>query len=254
MAFSSRCLVPSIMILTLTGCVQHTFAPGPGMSAMDYEPDTANCRIFSRGATPGFGFSASGSPKFVAGSMVGAAIGAGIASAIIQNQNYNDCMQARGWRVVDGLKPAPAVTVPPTPQPVAPVATVAATPPPRPLPVAMTTTASSTSAKVISLSPTVTAPLANRREFLVKAADVDATRADLLRMEAPRGVVLLDVLAGGAAASSGLKPGDVLLAFNGSSVRDVNDLVRNLAVIPAGGQAQFRIWRNDTEQSLTVRF
>jgi hypothetical protein len=63
----SRLPVAPLAPLLLGGCVTHTFAPGPGMAAADFEPDSAGCRLFARGTDPGFTFGASGSPKFVAG-------------------------------------------------------------------------------------------------------------------------------------------------------------------------------------------
>ena len=239
MRSSSWRAMPPIILLTLTGCVQHTFAPGPGMTAFDYEPQSAECRIFARSNSPGFGFSASGSPKFVAGSMVGAAIGAGIATAVANNHNYNDCMEAKGWRVVDDVKP-------PTAAAGITSAAAAATPPPQ----ATIVTASAASSSVAPLPP---APVSSSRAFQVRAAVVDEARAVSLRMDAPRGVVLLDVIAGGAAASSGLLPGDVVLAFNGSPVLGIGDLTRDLDRIPGGGQAQVTIWRLDTERSLMLQ-
>jgi hypothetical protein len=95
-------LTISVAAALLGGCVTHTFAPGPGMSALDFEPDSAQCRLFARGARTGFAFGAAGSPKFVGAAMGGAAVGYAIGSAIEQNQNFNDCLQARGWRIADG--------------------------------------------------------------------------------------------------------------------------------------------------------
>jgi hypothetical protein len=47
----------------------------------------------------------------VASYSAGAALGVGIASAIEQNENFNDCMQARGWRIADGKAPVPEATL-----------------------------------------------------------------------------------------------------------------------------------------------
>jgi len=88
--------------LILGACVNHTFAPGPGMSADQFEPDSARCRIFAREDAPAFAFSAAGSQQFVESSMAGAAVGHTIGAAVRENQDYNDCMEALGWRVVDG--------------------------------------------------------------------------------------------------------------------------------------------------------
>jgi hypothetical protein len=115
-------------------------------------------------------------------------------------------------------------------------------------------TASTASAALAPSSPTPVAPVPGRREFLAKAADVSEATSVALRMNAPRGVVLLDVLTGGAAASSGLLPGDVILAFNGAPVEGVAGLAQDLGTIPKGGRAQINIWRKDAERSLTLRF
>src|SRR5690242_210405 len=102
-----RYSLPSLLLplALLSACVQHTYAPGPGMSSLDFEPDSARCRLFARGSQSGYAFGASGSQQFVAGATVGAAIGYGIAAAVERNQNFNDCMQARGWRIADGSPP-----------------------------------------------------------------------------------------------------------------------------------------------------
>ena len=115
-------------------------------------------------------------------------------------------------------------------------------------------TASAASTPLAPLPPIPTAPASSHRAFLVKAAEVNDATAISLRMDAPRGVVLLDVIAGGAAASSGLLPGDVVLAFNDTPVAGVSDLAQDLNGIPRGGQARLRIWRNDAEKSLMIRF
>jgi hypothetical protein len=92
-------------VITLGGCAVHNFAPGPGMSAYDFEPQAAECRLFARSG--GHAVAAFGRPAYVAGALIGSAIG----QAVRQQNDYNDCMQARGWRVVDGVQ-APATTLP----------------------------------------------------------------------------------------------------------------------------------------------
>jgi hypothetical protein len=83
---------PHVVVLAavtalLNGCVNPTFAPGPGMLASDFGPDSARCRLFARGGMPqpGFMVGASGSPGFVAGAMGGAILASGIASAMAQS-------------------------------------------------------------------------------------------------------------------------------------------------------------------------
>ena len=96
-------------LIPLSACVTHNFVPGPGMSADDMPADKARCRMFSRGANPGHEFGAYGSPKFVAAAVATDAVVAGVGDAIRTNENYNDCMEARGWRIADTASPAPAL-------------------------------------------------------------------------------------------------------------------------------------------------
>ena len=84
------------MTFLACGREQHTFVPGPGMSAASLEFGLCSMSSFCGGMKTGFAFQASGSPKFVAASTGGAAIGYAIGSAIEQNSNFNDCMEARG--------------------------------------------------------------------------------------------------------------------------------------------------------------
>jgi S1-C subfamily serine protease len=114
-------------------------------------------------------------------------------------------------------------------------------------------TASSVSAQLATLARRPVIHVARRHEFLAKVAEVDERTAALLRMDGPRGLVLLDVSAKGAAASGGLKPGDVILGFNGTPVSAVADLTRQLETIPRGERAQVSIWRNEEERSLLIR-
>jgi S1-C subfamily serine protease len=120
-------------------------------------------------------------------------------------------------------------------------------------PLAATVTASSISAQIALLAHRPVIHVARRREFLAKVAEVDERTAALLRMETARGLVLLDVSAKGAAASGGLKPGDVILGFNGVPVSAIGDLTRQLETIPRGERAQVSLWRNGEERSLLIR-
>jgi len=84
-------------VIGLSGCAQHTWIPGPGRSASEFEPTSAQCRMAARNG--GGGFVAVGRPAFVAGAALGNAIGQGIRA---QN-DFNDCMSASGFLVADGI-------------------------------------------------------------------------------------------------------------------------------------------------------
>jgi PDZ domain len=233
-------------IASLTACVSHTWAPGPGMSPAAFSADEAKCRIFARSAGSGFEFEASGSPRFVATATVTAALADGIAGAIEANENFNDCLQARGWIVADHA-PASAAS------------TSLQQPPSRLAAVSLVTTANGASTSAPMTSRGVPTPLAApavqaRRPLLVRAAMVTPETAMLLRLGPPRGVVLLDVGAGGAASSAGMMAGDVILSFNGLAVRNVGDIDRELENVKGGTLVTASIWRDDTERLVSIQF
>jgi hypothetical protein len=92
---AKRAPVVMVLLLSLGGCVSHNWAPGPGMNAGDFGPARARCSLLARHS--GSGFSAYGSASYVAGAALGHAIG----ESIRANQDFNDCMEATGWRIAD---------------------------------------------------------------------------------------------------------------------------------------------------------
>jgi serine protease Do len=66
------------------------------------------------------------------------------------------------------------------------------------------------------------------------------------------GALLIGVKPDSPAAAAGLHPGDFILAFDGRPVGDLRALARAIAMAPIGGHVMVRVWRNRTEQSLTV--
>ena len=67
------------------------------------------------------------------------------------------------------------------------------------------------------------------------------------------GVLLSGVLEGGPAARGGIKPGDVLVAVNGNSTKDVRQLLNQIAQIGPGNEATLKILRKDKELELKVQ-
>jgi len=93
--------------LLLAGCVTHTWAPPPGGTDVTFDQQSAQCRLFARGITPSGGFvAASGKPAFVGAFVGGALIGSAIGTAVATQNNFNDCMSASGWQIVDHQAPA----------------------------------------------------------------------------------------------------------------------------------------------------
>lgn len=82
------------LALFLGACASHTWAPGPDAKGT-YEEASAKCSLLARHS--GGGFYAQGTPSFVAGATLGAAVG----EAIRTQTDFNDCMAATGWVVAD---------------------------------------------------------------------------------------------------------------------------------------------------------
>lgn len=101
MRAGKRFAAVAAIVALLTGCVSHTWAPGPQVSG-DFGAVSGQCKLMSMGASSGGGFvAAAGNPRFV-GAVVGASVLAGaIGSAVRQQNIYNACMEANGFVIAD---------------------------------------------------------------------------------------------------------------------------------------------------------
>jgi hypothetical protein len=93
-----------VACVSLAACVSHTWAPGP-TATKPFGQASGECKLLAMGANQGtFAF---GSQAYVAGAMIGGAIG----NAVRQNTAYNACLEAQGFVAVDP-QPAPAASPP----------------------------------------------------------------------------------------------------------------------------------------------
>ena len=100
-------IVAIVLALGVAGCATENWTPGPDARGTVDEA-TGRCNLMARHS--GGGFFAAGSPSFVAGAALGAAIG----EAVRTNADFNDCMKASGWVPVKD-KPAQTAYIVPTP-------------------------------------------------------------------------------------------------------------------------------------------
>ena len=81
--------------------------------------------------------------------------------------------------------------------------------------------------------------------------DIDADRANVIKLGDPRGVEVVSVEEESPADHAGLKPGDVLLSYNGEAVVGGQQLGRLVAETPRGRRVKIEYWR-DGKVSTTV--
>jgi serine protease Do len=70
--------------------------------------------------------------------------------------------------------------------------------------------------------------------------------------DAPRGVYIAEVAAGGSAERGGMLPGDIVTSFNGERVTMGAELLIALNACRVGDEVQVVVWRGGTEHTLTI--
>jgi len=70
------------------------------------------------------------------------------------------------------------------------------------------------------------------------------------KLDSPRGALVAEVVGGSPAASAGLKPGDVIVAFQGEPIQNPHDLTRRVAGTPPGAKVTLRVARGGGETSV----
>jgi serine protease Do len=86
----------------------------------------------------------------------------------------------------------------------------------------------------------------------VMLVDVNADRAAALKIGDERGVEITNVEPGSPAENAGLKPGDVLLTYNGENILGVQQFVRLVQETPPGRRVKIQVWRDGKIQAVTA--
>ncbi|HKP97278.1 MAG TPA: DegQ family serine endoprotease [Fibrobacteria bacterium] len=87
----------------------------------------------------------------------------------------------------------------------------------------------------------------------VSIQPVSQDMAEALGLKQRRGALVGDVVPGGPAEKAGLKRGDVILKLQGQDVRDANDLMNRIALIPPGSAIDLNVFRDGKERTLKAK-
>ncbi|RJR39798.1 MAG: DegQ family serine endoprotease [Deltaproteobacteria bacterium] len=86
----------------------------------------------------------------------------------------------------------------------------------------------------------------------LKVKDLDSNLAQRLQLKESKGVVVMQVESGSAAADAGFRPGDLIEEINGQKVASVKDYLKTVTQLKKGTVARFYIKRQGKNLYLTV--
>ncbi len=86
----------------------------------------------------------------------------------------------------------------------------------------------------------------------VSLAEIDANRAKELKLKEDYGVEITRVEDGSPAEKAGVKPGDVVLEYNGQRVEGMEQFGRMVRETPAGREVKLTVSRDGATQTLTA--
>ncbi len=85
----------------------------------------------------------------------------------------------------------------------------------------------------------------------VQLQEMTPDLARALGLPKPQGVLVADLTEDGPAAKGGLRPGDVILSFDGHTIQKSRDLPLLVAEAPLGQRAAVKVWRRGREITLS---
>jgi serine protease Do len=86
----------------------------------------------------------------------------------------------------------------------------------------------------------------------VQIQSVSEEIAASLDLEAEQGALVASVVGDSPAAAADLQPGDVILEYDGQTVREMRELPRMVAATAAGSDVQVKLWRGGKAHTKTV--
>ena len=86
----------------------------------------------------------------------------------------------------------------------------------------------------------------------VEPNELSPELAETFGVKAGQGIIITGVLHNGPAAQGGMRPGDVITEVAGKPVRNVAELMTNVAALPPGTAAPFIVQRADGSTTLQI--
>lgn len=86
----------------------------------------------------------------------------------------------------------------------------------------------------------------------IAVVEINSERAKALHLKEERGVEVTCLDPGSPAEKAGLKPGDVVLEYNGEHVQGGEQFIRLVRETPPGHTAKLVVWRNGATETLTA--
>ena len=81
----------------------------------------------------------------------------------------------------------------------------------------------------------------------VRIQVVDQGIADAEKLDKPRGALVASVADNSPSDKGGIKPGDIILEFDGNLINEMNELPKIVAATDVGKKVKVKIWRNQRE-------
>jgi serine protease Do len=110
-----------------------------------------------------------------------------------------------------------------------------------------------TAALAIAQAPAPKVASVGTTSFLgVNLQEIDSARAKTLKLPEEAGVEITRVAADSPAEKAGLKPGDVVMQYNGQRVEGMDQFSRLVHETPAGREVKLQIYRDGAPQTVTA--
>lgn len=81
---------------------------------------------------------------------------------------------------------------------------------------------------------------------------IDKELSDAMNLEKAEGILISDVVKGSPAASAGLQQGDIIIQYNGKTVKNVTKFRNDIAMMNPGQTVKLKIMRNQKPMTITV--